>query len=119
MKVVESTIRGVSVLAPMTARLDAGSCTEFHDRLREILARGQRLVVCDLSAVTFMDSTGLSVLLGAIKELSGDGALACAGMSPAVRRLFQVTRLDSGLVKIHDSVEKAVESLAALRMGDS
>lgn len=119
MKVVESTINGVSVLAPLGARLDASASIEFRERLRDVLDGGRRLVVCDLSSVSFMDSTGLSVLLTALKELSDSGVLACAGMSPAVRRLFQVTKLDRGLVALFDSVDQAVEALAANARGAS
>ena len=112
MTVVESTMNGVTVLAPLGVRLDAAGCGEFRRRLEEALERGQTLVVCDLSAVSFMDSTGLGVLLWALRSLAGRGGLACSGAAPAVRRLFEVTRLDQGLMGIHDTVEGAVAALA-------
>jgi len=112
MIVVESVMRGVAVLAPLGARLDAASRGEFQDRLEAVLARGQRLVVCDLSQVRFMDSTGLAVILKALRMLSGQGSLACAGLTPQVAQLFRVTRLDRGLIPLFADVEEAVEALA-------
>jgi anti-sigma B factor antagonist len=53
-------------------------------------------VVLDLSDVTFIDSTGLSVLLNGLRRLNrlhGQMMLVCA--NPTVLRLFHVTRLDS------------------------
>lgn len=114
MTVVESTINGVTVLAPLGGRLDAAGCGEFRRRLEEILERGQTLVVCDLSSVPFMDSTGLGVLLGALRSLAGRGRLACSGAVPAVRKLFEITRLDQGLMGVYDTVEGAVEALSGI-----
>jgi anti-sigma B factor antagonist len=112
MTVVETMIRGVAVLAPLGARLDAGGCVELRRRMDDLLSRGQTLVVCDLSRVEFMDSTGLAVLLSAVKFLAGKGRLACAGITPQVRKLFSIVRLDQGLIAIHDTVEMAVAALA-------
>jgi len=112
MTVVETMIRGVAVLAPLGARLDAAGCGPFRRRMEQILLRGQTLVVCDLTAVTFMDSTGLAVLLLAVRALGTTGRLACVGVSPQVGKLFEITRLDQGLVGIHATVEEAVDALA-------
>jgi len=113
MTVVESTMNGVSVVAPLSSRLDAAGCGEFRLRVEDVLRRGQRRVVLDLSAVTFIDSTGLSVIIGAVRSLSEDGRLACAGLGRQPRALFQVTKLDRGLVDLFETVEQAVDALGA------
>lgn len=119
MNVLESVMNGVTVLAPLGARLDAAGCGAFRDRLERALSRGQRFVVCDLSAVSFMDSTGLAVLLGALRALSGKGRLACSGVLPQVRRLFEVVKLDRGLLGLYPTVDDAVEALARRGEGGS
>jgi len=113
MTVVESSMNSVSVVAPLAPRLDAAGCGEFRGRMEEVLARGQRYVVCDLSAVTFIDSTGLAVILGAVRALSGRGRLACSGLTLQPRKLLEVTKLDRGLVDIFETVEDAVRHLGA------
>ena len=115
MNVMESRIGPVTVVAPLVRRLDAAGCAEFRASMEDVLARGQTLVVVDLSAVGFMDSTGLAVLLRALRALAGRGRLACAGAGEGLRRLFEVTRLDKGLLDIHPDADTAAKALAAAR----
>jgi anti-sigma B factor antagonist len=49
-----------------------------------------------MTEVEFIDSTGLSVLLNALRRVTRQqGALALAVSNPTVLRLFEITRLDS------------------------
>ena len=81
-------------------------------RLRELLlgldAEGRHLVVLDLDALTFIDSTGLGVLVGGLsrtREAGGDLTLACA--SERVLRPFQITGLTE-VFAVHPTVEAAL-----------
>ncbi|MBO9376396.1 anti-sigma factor antagonist [Sphingomonas histidinilytica] len=65
-----------------------------------------RKLVLDLSRVSFMDSTGLGALVSLLKMLGGNGAMAVAGVQPPVRKLFEMTRLDS-LFRLTPNVEEA------------
>lgn len=57
---------------------------------------GKSAVVLDLGDVTFIDSTGLSVLLSGLRRLMrNSGRLALVCDNPTVLRLFEITRLDS------------------------
>jgi anti-sigma B factor antagonist len=71
------------------------------DLLTEALARAgrrpPRRVVVDLTAVTFMGSTGLTVLVAAHKQLGAE-RLRIVTASPAILRLFHLTRLDEVFV---------------------
>ncbi|HEY1330651.1 MAG TPA: STAS domain-containing protein [Actinomycetota bacterium] len=60
----------------------------FDAALTEAAAEGP--LVLDLSGVTFMDSTGLRVLVSQAKAANGT-AVVIARRSEAVRRLFEVT----------------------------
>ncbi len=63
--------------------------------LTEAIERGHRAIVLDLSGVEFIDSTGLSVLLNGLRQVTaqqGRMALVCA--NPTVLRLFEITSLD-------------------------
>jgi anti-sigma B factor antagonist len=53
-------------------------------------------IVVDMSGVDFCDSTGMNVLLSALKRSrEGGGGLELAGPRPAVRKILQVTGLDT------------------------
>jgi anti-sigma B factor antagonist len=52
-------------------------------------------VVVDLHGVSFIDSSGLGVLVGALRQLreQGGSALVLRGMQEPVRRVFDITGL--------------------------
>ena len=52
-------------------------------------------VLLDVTELDFIDSTGLGVVLGAMRRLrEGGGSLAIAGASGIVRRVLEITDLD-------------------------
>ncbi|MFB9710632.1 STAS domain-containing protein [Streptosporangium sandarakinum] len=72
-------------------------------------------VVLDLSKVEFCDSTGMNVLLAALKRLrERGGTMELAAPRPAVRKILQVTGLDS-VFTVHEAVPD--ESLSAEPQG--
>lgn len=53
------------------------------------------VITVDLSKVEFLDSTGLGVLVGALKHARTNGGdLAISGAAPHVWKVFQITGLD-------------------------
>ncbi|MEL6984195.1 MAG: STAS domain-containing protein [Actinomycetota bacterium] len=77
-------------------QIDSHTATSFNDVLVEIPA--DQTVHVDLGAVTFIDSSGLRVLVRAEKRQSaGGGALVIANPSAPVRRLLEITGLASEL----------------------
>jgi anti-sigma B factor antagonist len=69
------------------------------------------LLVVDLTGVTFIDSTGLSVLLAASNRARGEGRRLVVVRPPLpARRVFTLTRVDAGMECVDDPL-RAVESL--------
>lgn len=67
-------------------------------------------VVVDLSGVDFCDSTGMNVLLSGMKRVAERGGVfELAAPRPAVRRILQVTGLDTVF-----TVQDAVPALDAM-----
>jgi anti-sigma B factor antagonist len=86
---------GIRVLA-LTGELDMTTTGGFESAVQEALDDGASAVVADLTHVTFIDSSGLAALLGALRSLSLAGArLVIACSNPTVLRLFEVTRADT------------------------
>jgi anti-sigma B factor antagonist len=93
--------------------VEAGGEVELHNapRLREELRRVCELehpcCVVDMSNVSFIDSTGVGVLVGALKRAREHrGTLTIACPQPRVRRVFEITGL-LGALPIYDSLEAA------------
>ena len=64
---------------------------EIEDRLRE---RSIRRLTLDFSRVSFMDSSGVGMLIGRYRTMNERGGSVFArGMQPAVRRLFHLAGL--------------------------
>jgi hypothetical protein len=66
-------------------------------------------VVVDLSRVSFIDSSGLGVLVGALKRVRERGALSLVCPEPRVRRVFEITGLTQ-VFPMYNGLEEAVAS---------
>ncbi|WCB92087.1 hypothetical protein DSM104299_00769 [Baekduia alba] len=86
---------------------------EFSGVLAAAVDAGRIAIVLDLSGVMFIDSTGLSVLLNALRRVTrAGGAMALVCQNPTVLRLFEITRLDATF-PIHAGVEPALAAVRA------
>ena len=89
--------------------LDVYTAAAFEARLAEVLDGDPAAVVIDLSATSFVDSRGLSVLLRAAHRLGG--ALAVVTPQERVLRLFRATGLAQSIA-LHRTLAAAVDALA-------
>jgi len=68
-------------------------------------------VILNLESVTFMDSSGLGVILGRYKEvLQLGGEMVVCSISPQIKRLFEISGLFK-IVKLAENEEFALEAL--------
>jgi len=93
--------------------IHVSTAPDFSGVLAAAIEAGRTALVLDLSGVMFIDSTGLSVLLNALRRLTrAGGAMALVCQNPTVLRLFEITRLDSTF-DIHAEVEPALAAVQA------
>jgi anti-sigma B factor antagonist len=79
----------------LSGRFDARTAPIVQKQLQAATAESPAQVVVNLEKVEFVDSTGLSTLVQAMKharQLNGDVRLC--GMQQPVRIIFELTRLD-------------------------
>lgn len=76
------------------ARIDAAVAIRFKDRMRELIAEPSDRVILNLSQVTFLDSSGLGAVVAVMKMLPADRPLELSGLTPAVEKVFRLTRMD-------------------------
>ena len=103
---------GAVILSP-SADLDLAMAPELAARLREIAVEGERDAIVDLTRVAFMDSTGMAVLLNALRRLTRGGhrlLLVCPHGEP--RRLLELAGM-RGTFGVFDTVQDATAALAA------
>ena len=87
--------------------VDLETASQLGDHALETLRDVSPHVLLDLTDVTFMDSTGLKVLLSIQRraDLAG-GSFAIAGASRSVRKILTLTGLDQTFT-IHETVDEA------------
>lgn len=98
---------GVLVVTALEERLDAAGVLAFKDRMRDAVRDGPKRVVLDLGLVNFLDSSGLGAVVAVRKFLTEGGGLELAALTPAVERVFRLTRMDS-VFTIHPAVADAL-----------
>ena len=118
-RIFERDVDDRTTIVTVDGEIHVSTAPEFSGVLNATIASGRTQVVLDLTGVTFIDSTGLSVLLNALRRTTRDGgrmALVCT--NPTVLRLFEITRLDATF-DIQPSVEPAVQAVQAAGGSDS
>ena len=89
--------------------------TTFKKTITRLLEEGRVNLLVDLSAVGFLDSSGLGALVRALtlaQKEGGSAKLLHAGphrLSRLVNNLLEMTKLDS-VFEIHEDLEAAVSS---------
>ena len=88
---------GMTRLA-LAGEFDLSSADQIEDVLREIEEARPSLLVLDLRELTFMDSTGLRVMVSAdARARDASRRLAIVQGPEAVHRVFRITGLDDHL----------------------
>jgi anti-sigma B factor antagonist len=99
----------------MGGEIDYAASPQLRERIAAHIKAGRRRLVLDLSEVTFIDSTAIGVLVGAVKKLNeaGGGALeiVCADENARVLRIFAITGVDN-MISLHGTREEALSALA-------
>ena len=82
--------------------------SEIHEKDQELIGQGAKKVVADVEKVSWMNSTGLGALIGAMSSLrNAGGDLKLARITENVENLFVITKLVT-IFDTFDTVEEAV-----------
>jgi len=74
--------------------VDIETSPALEEQLRSVLDQGHPSLLVDLAGVTFLDSTGLSVLIGGLRRCQDlGGELHLISPRPNVRKVLEVTGL--------------------------
>ena len=94
---VSSRFHDDHTIVTISGEIDLYTAPRLHSELAAVLADGMPArVVIDMSGVDFCDSTGMNVLLSCLRRVrERGGELEIASPKPAVRKILQVTGLDS------------------------
>ena len=105
-QIEEQASEGTPVIA-VSGEIDVATAPQLRECLHRVVAAGNATVVLDLLGVTFLDSTALGVLVGALKrcrEQGGDLQIVIA--DPRIVKIFEITGL-TNVFTIADSLQAA------------
>lgn len=93
---------GDCVVVRVEGELDMASAGTFEEAMNS--APMTQHVILDLSACTFLDSTGMRVIAATVKEAPRVSVVAT---DPGVLRVLEITAVDT-MVSVHPSLEAAL-----------
>jgi len=106
---IEEDVSGATVVQLTAGALDAKTSKAFRDEIKETL-QGKKQVVLDLSQTTFVDSSGLGILIACLKKVSATGGdMKLCGLNDQVRALFELVRMHR-IFSIYNSRDEAVRA---------
>ncbi len=110
---IELDVRQDVLCIRLTGELDHHTAEELREKVNQAIETYQiHHIVLNLANLTFMDSSGLGVILGRYKQIKlKNGEMVVCAISAPVKRLFEM----SGLFKIMNL--ESSEQLALERLG--
>ena len=80
---------------PLAGEIDLNVSPRIASTFSEMIRKKPSRLVVDLSRVTYIDSSGLAVLIGAMQDVEEyGGKFALAGLHDNVRSIFETARVD-------------------------
>lgn len=94
---INTKMDGSKLTVAVEGRLDTGSAPQLENVLRENL-RGVTELVLDFADLAYISSTGLRVLLSAMKLMKKQGSMVVRNVNETVMEVFEVTGFADMLV---------------------
>ena len=94
----------------VTGEIDVYTAPDLRERVVHLIDNGTRHLIIDLSPVTFLDSTGLGVLVGSLRRLRAHGgSLKLVISAKRIMEIFRITGLNRAFA-LYPSVPDAMST---------
>jgi anti-sigma B factor antagonist len=111
MRFEETKTGSILIAKVLDKRIAADVAPQFKAHLAGYLKSGERSIVLDLGAVSFIDSSGLGALISSLKAIGSDGHLVISGACGTVATMFKLTRMDK-ILRVFGTTEEAVAAIS-------
>lgn len=110
MNLKEREIEGVVVLELSGKVMGGPDANLLSEKLHDLVDQKNTKVVADLSKVSWMNSSGLGILIGGLTTMrNNNGDLKLVNVTERIKSLLIITKLIT-IFETYDSVEDAVAS---------
>ena len=112
MTIKSEVIDDILIFSVEIKRATVDTADLLKEKLTRLIKEGRTKVIIDMGQIEFTDSSFLSSLLAGLKQASMiNGDIKLAGLRPAVRYVFQITRLDK-VFAIYENTAAAIQSFS-------
>lgn len=105
---VRTAVHGDRVVVSVGGEIDVYTANSLREALTRVIGPGRADLIVDLTEVTFMDSTGLGVLIGSVRQVREHGGrvqlVVAEGNVVNLMRITAVTQVFT----VHESLEAAL-----------
>ncbi|WP_078553160.1 anti-sigma F factor antagonist [Bacillus alkalicellulosilyticus] len=104
--------KGTVLLVRLEGELDHHTAEQLRQQVEERFEQFElKHIVLNLENLSFMDSSGLGVILGRYKQVKNiGGEMVVCAISPAVKRLFEMSGLFK-IIRLEESEQFALQTL--------
>jgi anti-anti-sigma factor len=113
MNVTTSQVNGISIVRVSEARLTYPLLTDFVNTVTGLITSGDKRIVINLEAVSYVDSATIGCLMDLYRQASAaGGALKLAGVQKRVETMLTMTGAHNFL-EVHADQTSAITSFGA------
>lgn len=105
---VSTRTEGPFTVVEVSGEVDVYTAPRLREAVVEAIDEGATKLVIDVEQVEFLDSTGVGVMVGALKKVrSAGGTLDIVCTQPRLLKIFDITGLDK-VFGLHASLADAI-----------
>jgi len=109
MDIKERVVDGVSVL-DLAGKIVLGEDAQVKERIRDLLADGQKKILLNLGDVSYIDSAGLGALISCYTTTRREGGqLKLVNLTKRIQDLLAITKL----ITVFDTYEDEAAAVAS------
>lgn len=112
MNIKERVVEGVSIL-DISGKIVLGEGdVQIRERIKDLLADGQRKILLNLGDVNYLDSAGLGALIGSYTTVKREtGQLKLMNLTKRIQDILAITKL----ITVFDTFDNEKEAIASFK----
>jgi anti-sigma B factor antagonist len=116
MEIKERVVDGISIL-DLSGKIVLGEGDiQVKDRIKDLLADGQRRILLNLGDVAYIDSAGLGALISAYTTAKREGGqLKLINLTKRIQDLLAITKL----ITVFDTFDSEKDALQSFKVAES
>ena len=91
-------VTGDTVRVAVRGEIDASTVPQVRELLEDLVGNGAKHLVLECSELTFLDSSGIGLLVATRKQMGADGDIVIDSPPSHIRKVLELTGVTSELV---------------------